>query len=112
MTPSFTRVFTNAVTEGINAKRIIRKVISYIPLNFAFAILIFEALGFVGFGDLIMIELGKNINVARMMLYTAPWATLWSGLAIFGLVSSFLIFHIGLQDYNPKLRELERLELE
>lgn len=110
--PSFTRVIANAVAEDINIHRIIKKVICHIPLNFAFAILIYEAIGFLGFGDIVMIELGDIINAGRLHLYDAPWATLWPGLAIFGLVLSFLIFHVGLQGYDPKLRELENLDLE
>ncbi len=109
--PSFTRVIANAVSEDININRIVKKVICYIPLNFAFAILLFEALGFIGFGDRDMIELGKNISNVSGHLFDAPWATLWPGLAIFGIVLSFLIFHVGLQGYDPKLRELENLEL-
>lgn len=109
--PCFTRVIANAVSKDIKFNKIFKNVICHIPLNFAFAILIFEALGFIGFEDGGMIELGKNLNDARMMLYAAPWAILWSGLAIFVLVSSFFIFHIGLLGYNPKLRELENVEL-
>ncbi|MFX1344834.1 MAG: ABC transporter permease subunit [Promethearchaeota archaeon] len=109
--PCFTRVIANAVSEDIKFNKIFKNVICHIPLNFAFAVLTFEALGFIGYEDGGMIELGKNLNDARMMLYTAPWAVLWSGLAIFVLVLSFLIFHVGLQSYNPKLRELENLEL-
>ena len=111
LTPNFTRIIANAVADGISIKRIIKRVINHIPLNLAFAILVFEALGFLGFGDLGMIELGKSINAARMNLYNAPWATLWPGLAIFGLVLSFFVLHVGLQGYDPKLRELENLEL-
>lgn len=110
--PNFTRVVANAISEGISIKRIIKQVLSHIPLNFAIAIMIFEALGFLGFGDISMIELGKSINSARINLYDAPWATLWPGLAIFGLVLSFLVLHVGLQGYDPNLRMLKEIELE
>lgn len=111
LTPNITKVVANAVSRDINIKRVIKKVLSHIPLNFALAVMIYEAVGFIGFGGPGMIELGKSINIARSNLYMAPWATLWPGLAIFGIVFSSLILHIGLQGYDPKLRELENIEL-
>jgi hypothetical protein len=42
----------------------------------------------------------------------AAWASLWPGFATFGLLFSFLTLHLGLKGIEPKLREMENIELE
>jgi peptide/nickel transport system permease protein len=76
-------------------------VLPYIPLYFGIAILVNEALGFLGFTDPSLRTLGGLINQARPNLYAAPWASLFPGLTIFGMVLSFFLLYIGLQDHGP-----------
>ncbi|MHA2007554.1 MAG: hypothetical protein ACXABO_07930 [Promethearchaeota archaeon] len=41
--------------------------------------------------------LGKEIYIGRQNPFDAPWASLFPGLAIFGMMFSFLILYVGLQ---------------
>ena len=100
--PNIARVIANRVSQKINIHRLGIAVIKLIPFNFAIALLIFHSLGFLGFNQSITISLGNEINVARENPYDAPWASFWPGLTIFGIVFSFLILHIGLQDFGLK----------
>ncbi len=107
--PSFTRVIANAMSGEINIHKISKAVTSHIPLNFAIAIIIYTAIGFLGLISLESvlglenqtIQLGSIVRMG-VLLSEAPWASLWPGFAIFGIVLSFLLLHIGLQDYQPK----------
>ena len=78
-----------------------KKLIAYFPLLMAFNILLFEAIGFLGFSDPLIIQLGNSIGVARLHLFDAPWASLWPGLAIFVLVMGFFSLHYGLKEPIP-----------
>lgn len=109
--PNFTRAIANAMSGEININRIVKIIIRQIPLNLAVAILIHSSIGFLGFFQDVVVSLGADIYVARENPYDAPWASLWPGLTIFGIALSFLIFHIGLQDYNLKARELKQIIL-
>jgi len=110
--PSFTRVIANAISGEINIHKISKAVMSHIPLNFAIAIIIYTAIGFLGLIPLEFvlglenqtIQLGSIVSMGGQLLSEAPWASLWPGLTIFGIVLSFLLLHIGLQDYQPKIR--------
>ncbi|MHA1916654.1 MAG: hypothetical protein ACW97V_20085, partial [Promethearchaeota archaeon] len=50
------------------------------------------------------------IAEARLFLVTAFHASFWPGLIITGIVGSFLLFHIGLQDKAPKERTIMLIE--
>jgi peptide/nickel transport system permease protein len=79
-----------------------KKLIVYFPLFMAFNILLFEAIGFLGFSDILLAEqLGTNVSYARAHLYDAPWASLWPSLAIFAEVGGFLTLHYGLKEPIP-----------
>jgi ABC-type dipeptide/oligopeptide/nickel transport system permease subunit len=78
-----------------------KKLIAYFPLFMALNILLFEAIGFLGFSDPTLIQLGNDISRARMHLYDAPWASLWPGLALFVLVLGFVTLHYGLKEPIP-----------
>lgn len=100
LTPSFTRVIADEVARNLNLIKIFKAVLPYIPLYFGIAILVNEALGFLGFTDPLIRTLGGLINQARPNLYAAPWASLFPGLTIFGMVLSFFLLYIGLQDHG------------
>jgi len=78
-----------------------KKLIAYFPLFMVFNILLFEAIGFLGFSDPMFIQLGNDISRATMHLYDAPWASLWPGLALFVLVMGFVTLHYGLKEPIP-----------
>ncbi len=78
-----------------------KKLVTYFPLFMAFNILIFEAINFLGYCDPSLIFLGDNISRARLHLYDAPWASLWSGLALFVIVIGLISLHYGLKEPIP-----------
>ncbi len=101
--PIYTVAFSNIISGDLtdDVKRIGKKTLSQIPLNLAFAVLIYNALGFLGFAPVsIPQQLGGLIRTARMNLYTAPWATFWPALAIFGILITFIILYLVFQDYG------------
>jgi len=113
--PSFLRVIAN---EGLRRNRIWnvgKALIRYMPLSIALIILFYNALGFLGFGDPTLINLGLDIARARVNMFIAFHASFWPGLMITGIIGTFLLFHIGLQDRAQKerivlLKEPEDLE--
>ena len=95
--PGFTRIIANTEFRIVP---IGKKVISYIPLFAGFAILMYASLGFVGLGDYQIISLGRLVDEARVMLYTAPWASFWPSTIIFLIVVSLFILHEGLVKHS------------
>jgi peptide/nickel transport system permease protein len=101
LTPIFTRVIADEVARNLGLKSVFKSVLPYIPLYLGIAILVSEAVGFLGFTPSQIRTLGYLINIARPNLYSAPWAGLFPGLTIFGMVLSLLLLYIGLQDHGP-----------
>ncbi len=99
--PSFTRIIANHVSRKLEPNYLFKNVVCYIPLHFGISILIFESLGYLGFFNPTIPTLGNLINFARTNLYSAPWASLFPGITIFGMTLSFFLLYIGLQDYGP-----------
>ena len=95
--PGFTRIIANTEFRIVP---IGKKVISYIPLFAGYAILMYASLGFVGLGDYQIISLGRLVDEARVMLYTAPWASFWPSTIIFLIVVSLFILHEGLVKHS------------
>ncbi|MBY9021618.1 MAG: hypothetical protein KGD67_11195, partial [Candidatus Lokiarchaeota archaeon] len=85
-------------------KLTIKKVIAYFPLFMAFNILLFEAIGFLGFSNPLLVQLGIDISTARLHLFDAPWASLWPSLALYVLVMGFFMLHYGLKEPIPIVR--------
>jgi ABC-type dipeptide/oligopeptide/nickel transport system permease subunit len=98
--PSFTRVIANHVSRKLEPTYLFKNVVCYIPLHFGISIIIFESLGYLGFINPSFPTLGNFINFARTNLYSAPWASLFPGITIFGMALSFFLLYIGLQDYG------------
>ena len=103
--PSFLRVIVSNIRGKNKIWNIAKSVIRYIPLSIAFAIIIYNSVGFLGFNDPRTINLGWDISQARIQMITAFHASYWPGLILTGIVGSFLLFHIGLQDKKPSKRE-------
>ena len=86
-----------------------KKLIVYFPLFMGFNILLFEAIGFLGFSDPSIVQLGTEISTARNFLYVAPWASFWPGLALYVLIIGFFTLHYGLKEPIPiDLRRLSK----
>ncbi len=105
--PNFTRAIADSILDEVNYKRIGKAIIRSIPLNLSIAILIYASIGFLGFFLDNQVILGTDISQGRLNLSQAPWASFWPSLAVFGMVFSFLLLNIGLQDYLSKKRPLE-----
>ncbi len=84
-----------------------KNVVCYIPLHFGISILIFESLGYLGFLNPSIPTLGNFINFAITNLYSAPWASFYPGITIFGMALSFFLLYIGLQDYGLPSKTFE-----
>jgi len=90
---------TLLISKGnYSVKLTTKKVIAYFPLFMAFSILLFEAIGFLGFSDLSLVQLGVDISIARLHLYDAPWAFFWPSLTLSVLVIGFFMLHYGLKE--------------
>lgn len=105
--PNFTRTIADSILDEVNYKGIGKAIIRSIPLNLSIAILIYASIGFLGFFLDNQVILGTDISQGRVNLSQAPWASFWPSLAVFGMVFSFLLLNIGLQDYISKKRPLE-----
>jgi peptide/nickel transport system permease protein len=93
---------TLIISRGnFSIKSTIKKIIAYFPLFMAFNILVFEAVAFLGFSDPMIVQLGRDISNGRMMLYAAPWASLYPGLALYLMVMGFIALHYGLKEPIP-----------
>jgi len=95
-------IVTFLISEGdYSFKLTAKKLVAYLPLFMGFNLLIFESLAFFGYTDYRLITLGINIAQARAYLFIAPWASLWSGLAVFVLIMGFFSLHYGLKEPIP-----------
>ncbi len=95
---------TLIISKGnYSLKLTVKKLIAYFPLLMIFNILLFEARGFFGFSDPLLVQLGNNVIDARNHLFEAPWAFFWPSLAIFASVMGFLALHYGLKEPIPTI---------
>ncbi len=95
---------TLIISKGNNSSKLIaKKLIAYFPLLMIFNILLFEARGFFGFTDPLLVQLGYNVIDARYYLFAAPWAFFWPSLAIFASVMGLLALHYGLKEPIPAI---------
>lgn len=108
--PNITRAVANAMVGRFDVHKMGKAVIIQIPLNVALAILIYNSIGFLGFEPLFSINLGNDIMEASANHLLAPWAFLWPGFALFELIISFLILHVGLKGFDHKSRITEVLK--
>ncbi len=92
-------------------RHILPNVIQPIIISFTFdiggVILGLAGLAYLGFSDPTLVEWGNDINTARQLLVTAPWASLWPGFMILLTVLGFMLIGDGLRDaLDPRLRNL------
>ena len=100
----FAPIFVHLIVNSrFSLSEISKKIIPYIPLLMGISILLYSLLGFIGFSDPMLIDLGSDIGDARLYLYAAPWASLFPCLALFILFVGFFIFYAGLQKSPSEL---------
>jgi peptide/nickel transport system permease protein len=92
-------------------RHILPNVIQPVIISVTFAIggfiLGLAGLAFLGFSDPTFIEWGMEINNARDMLYSAPWASIYPGVMIVITVLGFMLVGDGLRDaLDPRLKNL------
>jgi ABC-type dipeptide/oligopeptide/nickel transport system permease subunit len=113
--PVFSAIVANAVRRKKNGFDIIKSVIKYIPLELAFAILMYQSLGFIGLTDERIPQLGVDINYGRGQ-WGAYYAVFWPGFFIFLILLGLLLLHEGLKvpplqqkvlDENIREKEVE-----
>ena len=86
---------------------VIQPVIIAVTFAIGGFILGLAGLAFLGFSDPTFIEWGADINRARDMLYSAPWASIFPGLMIVITVLGFMLVGDGLRDaLDPRLKNL------
>ena len=95
--------------ERLSFSGISKTSIRYIPLLIGYSILFYNFLAFIGFSDPRTIQLGTDISMARDYLYTAPWASLFPGIAIFVLLIGFFLLYAGLQESPKELRQYDKI---
>jgi peptide/nickel transport system permease protein len=93
--PIFTRIIANAIRRENNYFNITKAIIKYIPLEMAFAILLYQTLGFVGFGDPQLPQLGVTLNWSMASL--SYWALIWPGIFLLLISLGLILLHEGLQ---------------
>ncbi|MFX0012602.1 MAG: hypothetical protein ACFE9R_19975, partial [Candidatus Hermodarchaeota archaeon] len=100
----FVPIFVHLIVNSrFSLSEISKKVIPYIPLLMGISILLYSLLGFIGFSDPMLIDLGSEIGEARQFLYAAPWAALFPCIALFILFVGFFILYAGLQKSPSEL---------
>jgi ABC-type dipeptide/oligopeptide/nickel transport system permease component/ABC-type dipeptide/oligopeptide/nickel transport system permease subunit len=110
--PIFTQSIAHAIRRGRNSFDIAKLIIKYIPLEMAFAILLFQTLGFLGIVGVFPVQLGVTFSYGRAD-FTARWATFWPGFFIFLILLSLFLLHEGLK--IPTLQQkvlVENVEVE
>ncbi|GAI22716.1 unnamed protein product, partial [marine sediment metagenome] len=95
--PIFTRIIANAIRRENNYIEIAKSIIKSIPLEVMFAILLYQALGFIGLSDPQVPLLGETLNWGGARLLSAIWALFWPGLFLFFITLSLIFLHEGLQ---------------
>ena len=95
--PIFTRIIANAIRREKNYIEIAKSIIKSIPLEVMYAMLLYQALGFIGFADPLSPQLGITLNWGMGHLISGIWATFWPGLYIFIISLSLVFLHEGLQ---------------
>ena len=100
--PIFTQSIAHAIRRGRNSLEIAKLIIKYVPLEMAFVILLFQALGFLGIVGVFPVQLGVTFSYGRVD-FTARWATIWPGFFIFLILLSLFLLHEGL-----KIRPLQQ----
>lgn len=92
----FTQIIANAIRRERNYLYIAKTIIKYIPLEMAFAILLYQYFGFIGFMDQTTAQLGITSNYG-MYSFSAVEAMFWPGFFIFLIMLSLILLHEGLK---------------
>ncbi|MFX1477922.1 MAG: hypothetical protein ACFFCI_07300 [Promethearchaeota archaeon] len=95
--PIFTRIIANAIRCEYNYFNITKAIIKYIPLEMAFSILLYQVLGFIGFSNYQISQLGETLSWS-MAIPNAIWALLWPGIFLLFISLGLILLHEGLQE--------------
>jgi ABC-type dipeptide/oligopeptide/nickel transport system permease subunit len=92
----FTGIIANAIRRESNSINVIKVIIKHIPLEMAFAIMLYQMLGFIGITDeSAAAQLGETIQYGR-----GQWGDLgkiyWPGFYLFLIMLGLLLLHEGL----------------
>lgn len=94
--PIFTQIIANAIRRESNYINAIKVIIKYIPLEMAFAILLYQSLGFIGLMDETTSQLGITLQYGRGS-WGALGAIYWPGFFINIIMLSLILLHEGLK---------------
>jgi peptide/nickel transport system permease protein len=104
MIPIFTQLIANTKLSVLNLSK---KIIPYIPLLMGFVLMVDFFLGFLGFSDPRLIQLGNEVSQARGFLYSAPWASFYPMLTVSFLLIGLFLLYAGLQKSPREIQELQ-----
>lgn len=92
--PSFTRIIANALFLEVN---VFKSIVKYIPLQIGIALIIYESIGFLGFSDASLVNLGLVTNFGLAVISNNLFVfILIPGATIVILVIGFILLHEGL----------------
>ena len=91
--PSFTRIISNAMFLEID---VLKSIVKYIPLQIGIAIILYNSIGFLGFSDFSIINLGDVVSRGRANLFGYFGAALFPGIAIALMAGGFILLYEGL----------------
>lgn len=93
---NFTGIIANAIRRESNYINVIKVIIKYIPLEMAFGIMLYQMLGYLGFGDRTTALLGETFNWGRAS-FTTIETTYYTGLYLFVIMVSLILLHEGFE---------------
>lgn len=94
--PSFTYMIANAIRNERNTINIIKRIIKFIPLEIAFAILLYHSLGVLRVMDETTAQLGITFSygIGHLKVF---WPVFGPGFFIFLILLGFILLHEGLE---------------
>lgn len=106
MIPIFAMVITKA---KFNIAEIGKQLIAYTPLIIGFVLIIDFNLGFMGFSDYRLINLGRDAGIARSYLPIAPWAVFYPAIALTLLILGFFLLYAGFRQSPREIQDIEQI---
>jgi len=76
---------------------ILKRIVIYTPILIVLMTFIYESYNFLNLLG-VSINLSSDISTARSHLITAPWASIYPGLALAIYLLGFLLLHFGLRE--------------
>ncbi|MFX1574242.1 MAG: hypothetical protein ACFFB0_15980 [Promethearchaeota archaeon] len=101
----FIQIIANAIRYRTDYLDMAKRIIKYIPLEMAFAILLYQSLGFIGLADERTAQLGTSLSYGRAE-FEIFRVNIWPSFFIFLIMLSLILLHEGL---NTSIRQKEVL---